>query len=143
MKNLFLSLVLVMVGLVADSQVITVNVHTIQNFNHTSSMSTVDAMRLDLIEYPSYGSGENIYTFDINKKILTLKNSNGVFTSEIVKVNKNKNTLDCVVFDGEFNTLFLLGETSDGDMIFLMENIFNGRVGGAFSMNSDFDYSVK
>jgi hypothetical protein len=144
MKNLFLSLVLVMVGLVANSQVITVNIHTVQNFNHSSSMSTVQARQLDLIQYPNYTVGENVYTFDLDKKILTFKNSNGsVFSSEITEVNKNENILDCIVFDGVRNILFIAGSNENGEKEFLMEYIINDEVLGHFSLNSDFDYSVK
>jgi len=143
MKNLFLSLVLVMVGLVANSQVITVNVHKVQNFNHSSSMSTVQARQLDLIEYPNYTTGENVYTFDLDKKILTLKNCKGFFTCNIIEVNKNENILDCIVFDGVRNVLFMLGVNKNNEREFLTEFVDNDKVFGQFSLNSDFDYSVK
>jgi hypothetical protein len=144
MKNLFLSLVLVMVGLVANSQVITVNIHTVQNFNHSSSMSTVHARQLDLIEYPNYTVGENVYTFDLNKKILTFKNSNGnIFSFKIIDITQNENILDCIVFDGIGNVLFMLGENDNSEKEFLTEYINDDKVFGQFSLNSDFDYSVK
>jgi hypothetical protein len=144
MKNLFLSLVLVMIGLVANSQVITVNIHTVQNFNHSSSMSTVQARQLDLIEYPSYTVGENVYTFDLDKKILTFKNSNGnIFSFKIIDITQNENILDCIVFDGIGNVLFMLGENDNGEKEFLTEYINDDKVFGQFSLNSDFDYSVK
>jgi len=144
MKNLFLSLVLVMVGLVANSQVITVNIHTVQNFNHSSSMSTVYARQLDLIEYPNYTVGENVYTFDLNKKILTFKNSNGnIFSFKIIDITQNENILDCIVFDGIGNVLFMLGENDNSEKEFLTEYISDDKVFGQFSLNSDFDYSVK
>ena len=143
MKNLFLSLVLVMVGLVANSQVITVTATTIQKFNHSSSISTIDAMESNLIEYPEYIVGDNTYTFDLNNKTLTLKNCSGVFTYKIVKINKSDNILDCVAFDGIGDVLFLVGETSDGNMQFLMGLVDGNTVIGGFSMNSDFRYSIK
>jgi hypothetical protein len=144
MKNLFISLVLVMVGLVANSQVITVNIHTVQNFNHSSSMSTVHARQLDLIEYPNYTVGENVYTFDLNKKILTFKNSNGnIFSFKIIDITQNENILDCIVFDGIGNVLFMLGENDNSEKEFLTEYINDDKVFGQFSLNSDFDYSVK
>ena len=143
MKNLFLSLVFVMIGLVANSQVITVNVHTVQNFNHSSDMSTVQARQLDLIEYPNYTTGENVYTFDLDKKILTLKNCKGFFTCNIIEVNKNENILDCIVFDGIGNVLFMLGENENSEREFLTEYIANDKVYGQFSLNSDFSYTVE
>ena len=143
MKNLFLSLVLVMVGLVANSQVITITATTIQTFNHSSSISTIDAMESNLIEYPEYIVGDNTYTFDLNNKILTLKNCDGFFTYNIIKVNESNNILDCVIFDGIGDVLFLVGETSDGNMQFLMGLVDGNKVIGGFSMNSDFSYTVK
>ena len=144
MKNLFLSLVLVMVSLVANSQVITVNIHTVQNFNHSSAVSTVQARQLDLIEYPNYTVGENVYTFDLNKKILTFKNSNGsIFSFKIIDITQNENILDCIVFDGIGNVLFMLGENDNSEKEFLTEYINDDKVFGQFSLNSDFDYSVK
>lgn len=144
MKNLFLSLVLVIVGLVANSQVITVNIHTVQNFNHSSSMSTVQARQLDLIEYPSYTVGENVYTFDLDKKKLTFKNSNGSFFSfNIIDITQNENILDCIVFDGIGKALFMLGENENSEREFLTEYIANDKVYGQFSLNSDFSYTVE
>jgi hypothetical protein len=144
MKNLFPSLVLVMVGLVANSQVITVNIHTVQNFNHSSSMSTVQARQLDLIEYPSYTVGENVYTFDLDKKIVTFKNSDGSFFSfNIIDITLNENILDCIVFDGIGNALFMLGENDTSEREFLTEYIDNDKVYGQFSLNSDFSYTVE
>jgi hypothetical protein len=143
MKNLFLSLVLVMVGLVANSQVITVKVTTSQNFSHPSLISTVQAMKDDVIEYPYHIVGENIYTFNLKNKTVTLENSEGFFSCEIKKITKNSNVLDCIVFDGTGDVLFLLGETSSGETQFLHEFIENGKVFGEFSVNGDFSYTIK
>jgi len=144
MKNLFLSLVLVMVGLVVNAQVITVNIHTVQNFNHSSSMSTVQARQLDLIEYPNYTVGENVYTFDLDKRILTFKNFNGsILTFKIIDITQNENILDCIVFDGIRNVLFMLDENDNNEKEFLTEYIIDDKVFGQFSLNSDFNYSVK
>ena len=100
-------------------------------------------MNNDLIEYPNYTVGENIYTFDLNNKIVTLKNCNGFFTSPLVEINKNENILDCIAFDGVGNVLFLVGTNDTGDQQFLMEWIDNNKVVGSFSMNSEFNYTIK
>jgi len=140
MKNLFLSLVLVMVGLVANSQVITVTVTTDQKFNHSSDISTIQAMELDSIEYPYYTVGNNVFVFDLNKRTMSL---NGGKTLIISKINKSENTLDCVVLDNGASVLFVMGETSNGENQFLAEWFSGDKITGYFSMNSDFSYVVK
>jgi hypothetical protein len=140
MKNLFLSLVLVMVGLVANSQVITVTVTTDQKFNHSSDISTIQAMELDAIEYPYYTVGNNVFVFDLNKRTMSL---NGGKTLIISKINKSENTLDCIVLDNGASVLFVMGETSNGENQFLAEWFSGDKITGYFSMNSDFSYVVK
>jgi len=140
MKNLFLSLVLVMVGLVANSQVITVTVTTDQKFNHSSDISTIQAMELDSIEYPYYTVGNNVFVFDLNKRTMSL---NGGKTLIISKINKSENTLDCIVLDNGASVLFVMGETSNGENQFLAEWFSGDKITGYFSMNSDFSYVVK
>jgi hypothetical protein len=140
MKNLFLSLVLVMVGLVANSQVIIVTVTTDQKFNHSSDISTIQAMELDSIEYPYYTVGNNVFIFDLNKRTMSL---NGGKTLIISKINKSENTLDCIVLDNGASVLFVMGETSNGENQFLAEWFSGDKITGYFSMNSDFSYVVK
>ena len=140
MKNLFLSLVLVMVGLVANSQVITVTVTTDQKFNHSADISTIQAMELDAIEYPYYTVGNNVFIFDLNKRTMSL---NGGKTLIISKINKSENTLDCIVLDNGASVLFVMGETSNGQNQFLAEWFSGDKITGYFSMNSDFSFVIK
>ena len=143
MKNLFLSLVLVMVGLVSNSQVITVTFTKCQNFTHPSNISLVEAMNSNLIEYPYYTVGEHVFTFDFNTKVLTIKNSDGLFFYTIDNFKKNNNVIDCVIVYEGLKTIFLLGETSDNQNQFLMGRNEGNQVVGFFSMNSDFNYTIK
>lgn len=144
MKHTFLSIVSVMLGLTANSQVITVKIHTVQNFNHSSAMSTVQARQLDLIEYPSHIVGDNVYTFDFEKKLVTLTNSHGSFYScNMIEVNTNENIIDCIVYDGVGNCLFLLDENENNEKEFLTEYIEGDKVFGQFSLNSDFSYTIE
>ena len=140
MKNLFLSLVLVMVGLVANSQVITVTVTTIQKFSHSSDISTIQAIELGSIEYPFYTVGKNVYVFDLDKKIMSL---NGGKTWPITEINKSENVLDCIVVDNGVTVLYVMGETSNNENQFLMEWFKEDKIVGYFSMNSDFSYVKK
>ena len=140
MKNLFLSLVLVMVSLVSNSQVITVTVTTIQKFNHSSDISTIQAMELDVIEYPKYVVGNNVYVFDLDKRTMSHNGKKPLIISEI---NKSENVLDCIVLDNGLPILFVMGETSNNETQFLMEWFKDDKIVGYFSMNSDFSYVKK
>jgi len=143
MKHLIGTFFLMTTGLVAKSQIVTVTATIIQKFNHSSSISTIDAMEANMMEYPEYIVGDNTYTFDLNNKILTLKNCDGFFTYNIIKVDASDNILDCVIFDGIGDVLFVVGEASDGNMQFLMVLIDGNKVVGGFSMNEDFSYTVE
>ena len=143
MKNLFLSLVLVMVGLVSNSQVITVTFTKCQNFTHPSNISLVEAMNSNLIEYPYHTEGKNVFTFDFNTKVLTIENSDGVYFYTIDNVTKNNNVVDCVIVYEGVETIFLLGKTSDNQSQFLMGRDEENQMVGFFSMNSDFNYTIK
>jgi len=144
MKNLFLSLVLVMVGLVANSQVVTVTITKFQNFNHSSSIPTFDAMDSDLIEYPNYGIGKNVYTFDFNKRTVNLVNCNGEFVLPIIEVFNTKNVFDCIVDDNGTKTYYTLGKIEDEDTLeFITEYQDGNRVFGSFSKGSDVTFTTK
>lgn len=143
MKNFFLSLVLVMVNLVANSQVVTLTLTKGQNFTHDASISTYEAMDLNLIDYPYHTVGKNVFTFDLNTKKLTIENCDGVFVYDIAYVEKGEDVVNCIVVYDIGKTLFLLGKTSDGDEEFLMESIEGNEVIGFFSMSEDFNYTVE
>jgi hypothetical protein len=143
MKHVICTFLLMTASLIATSQVITVTLTKCQSFSHDASISTIEAMNSDLIEYPYYTVGENVYSFDLNTYKLTFENQEGVFSYEITKVSYNSNVLDCIVFDGTGDVLFLLGETSSGEMQFLHGFTENGKVFGEFSMNEDFSYTIE
>ena len=65
MKNLFLSLVLVMVGLVANSQVFIVTTDTIQYFQRPKEVKFVPSVEQGLIDYTSLRKGKLVYTIDV------------------------------------------------------------------------------
>jgi len=144
MKNLFLSLVLVMVGLVANSQIVTVTITKFQNFNHSSSIPTFEAMNLDLIEYPNYGIGKNVYTFNFNKRTVNLVNCNGNFTLPIVEVFNTKNVFDCIVDDNGVRTYYTLGKIEGENTIeFITEYEEGNKIFGSFSKGDDVTFVIK
>ena len=129
-----------MLGLTANSQVITVNVTTDQKFNHPADISTVDAIEKGTIDYPYYTVGNNVFVFDLNKRTMSLNSGK---TLNISKINKTNNVLDCIVLNNGVSILFVMGETSNGESQFLSEWFEGDRITGYFSMNSDFSYKVQ
>lgn len=140
MKRIACSFFLMMASLIAQAQVITVTATTLQKFNHASNISTVEAMKQDAIEYPSYIVGNNIYVFDLNNRTMTL---NGGVSCSIAEVNIDENIMDCIVMDNGVPVLYLIGETAIGQIQFLTEWTVTDKIYGLFSMNSDFSYTVE
>jgi hypothetical protein len=129
-----------MTKLFIQAQVIVVTVTTDQKFNHSDDISTIEAMEKDVIEYPHYTVGNNVFVFDLNKRTMSLNNGK---TLNISKINKSDNVLDCIVLDNGVSVLFVMGETSNGESQFLAEWFEGDRITGYFSMNSDFSYTVE
>jgi hypothetical protein len=140
MKQLIFSIVFVLLSLITNSQVITVTATTLQKFNHSSNISTIEAIAKDAIEYPHYTVGNNVYVFDLNKRTMSM---NGGVVHTISKINESENVLDCIVFDNGFDVLYVMGETSNSQTQFLSEWFNEDKIVGYFSMNSDFSYTVK
>ena len=100
MKNLFLSLVLVMVGLVANSQVFVVTTDTIQKFQHPKEVNFIPSLENGLINYTKLGKGKVVYTIDVQKESLTMKNGEGViFNFVITEFFKSNSTGILVSFE--------------------------------------------
>ena len=140
MKQLIFSIVFVLLSLITNSQVITVTATTLQKFNHSSNISTIEAIASDAIEYPHYTVGNNVYVFDLNKRTMSM---NGGVVHTISKINESENVLDCIVLDNGFDVLYVMGETSNNQTQFLSEWFNEDKIVGYFSMNSDFSYTVK
>jgi hypothetical protein len=126
-----------------NAQVITIKLTKFQNFSHSALIPTFDAMSQDLIEYPNYGIGDNIYTFDLNKGNCHLDNINGSFDMPITEFFDTKNILDCIVMDNGIRTYFTLGKIEHEDTLeFITEYEKDGRIYGSFSKGEDVSYSV-
>jgi len=144
MKNLFLSLVVTLTSLVVNGQIVTVTTTKFQNFNHSSLVPTFQAMDMDLIEYPDYGIGKNVYTFDFNKKTVHLVNFNGEFDFPITEIFETKNVFDCIVDDNGTKTYFTLGKIENEDTLeFITEYQDGNRVFGSFSKGDDVTFTIK
>ena len=129
---------------VLSAQIITIKLTKFQNFNHSALVPTFDAMDQDLIEYPDYGIGDNVYTFDFNKMNCHLENVNGSFDLPIAEVFETKNILDCIVLDNGVRTYFTLGKLENEDALeFITEYQQEDRIYGSFSFGEDVSYSLK
>jgi hypothetical protein len=126
MKNLFLSLVLVMVGLVANSQVFVVKTDTIQKFQHPKEVNFIPSLENGLINYTKLGKGEVVYTIDVDNKSLTMKNGKGVmFNFIITEVFKNPSkdilvSFECVDAKG-FKGVVVLYKSDNKSVNMLVE----------------------
>jgi len=131
-------------ALVLNAQVITIKLTKFQNFNHSALIPTFDAMDEDLIEYPNYGVGDNVYTFDLNKMNFHLENVNGSYDLPIIEVFETNNILDCIVMDNGVRTYFTLGKLENEDALeFITEYQQEDRIYGSFSKGADLKYSIK
>ena len=97
MKKLFLSLVLVMVGLVANSQVFVVTTDTIQKFQHPKEVNFIPSLENGLINYTKLGKGKVVYTIDVQKESLTMKNGEGVIFNFVITEFFKSNSTDILV----------------------------------------------
>jgi hypothetical protein len=100
MKNLFLSLVLVMVGLVANSQVFVVTTDTIQYFQRPKEVKFVPSVEQGLIDYTSLRKGKLVYTIDVTNKTLSMRLSDDeVVNFNITEIFKSPSTDVLVSFE--------------------------------------------
>lgn len=143
MKHVICAFFIMTANLVAKSQVVTLTLTKGQNFTHDASISTYEAMDLNLINYPYHTVGKNVFTFDLNARKLKIESCDGVFVYDIAYVQKGDDVVNCIVVYDVGKTLFLLGKTSDGDEEFLMESIEGNEVIGFFSMSEDFSYTIE
>jgi hypothetical protein len=133
-KSLLVSL-FVLVTNVIISQVIEVRYDTAQFFEHDLDISTTYARDNGSIVYDSYlyFPQEVVYTFDLNDKSLSFKGKECLITDIV----KSSNILD-VQIQSECPCMSILGETTDNQMIFLVECKGKDKIFGFFSLNPKF-----
>jgi hypothetical protein len=135
MKNTILTIALVFLSFISNSQVIEVRYDTAQFFEHGLNISTTDARDNGSIVYDSYlyFPQEVVYTFDLDNKSLTFKGKE----CPITDVTKSSNILD-VQIQSECPCMSILGKTTDNQMIFLVECKGKDKIFGFFSLNPKF-----
>ena len=135
MKKSILVSLFVLITNVLISQVIEVRYDTAQFFEHSLNISTIDARDNGSIVYDSYlhFPKEVVYTFDLNNKSLNFKGKD----CPITDITKSSNILD-VQIQSECPCMSILGETTDNQMIFLVECKGKDKIFGFFSLNPKF-----
>lgn len=136
MKKSLLLLLFVIVTNVISSQVITVKLDTCQFFEHSSTMSTPQAIESGQLVYKKlYENKPNfVVKFDLNKQIETYKD----FDFSIIATNPSKNIVDVIVKENELTSLIVLGETEEGNIMYIYEYRDGDLIKGFFSINPEF-----
>jgi hypothetical protein len=131
MKNTILTIALVFLSFISNSQVITVNLDTIQYFEHSALLSTPQAIRSGKLVYKDlYEHKPNfVLTFDLNN----MSESFSGYTFDIIKVNKSNNIIDIVVSENGYDCLVVLGETHEGGNMYIFEYKEGDLIKGFFS----------
>ena len=130
MKNLFLSLVLVMVGLVSNSQVFVVTTDTIQYFHRPKEVKFVPSVEQGLIDYTSLRKGKLVYTIDVTNKTLSMRLSDDeVVNFNITEIFKSSSTDVLVSFecidDNGFKGVIALYKSDNKSINMLIEYDIN------------------
>ena len=130
MKNLFLSLVLVMVSLVSNSQVFVVTTDTIQYFQRPKEVKFVPSVEQGLIDYTSLRKGKLVYTIDVTNKTLSMRLSDDeVFNFNITEIFKSSSTDVLVSFecidDNGFKGVIALYKSDNKSINMLIEYDIN------------------
>jgi DNA repair exonuclease SbcCD ATPase subunit len=113
MKNTIITIALVLLSFISNSQVITVYLDTCQFFEHSALISTPQAIESGELVYKKlYEHKPNfVVKYDINRKV----ECHSGLENQIIEVNTSTNILDIVVQQGK--------QTSDKHLVEVIKNI--------------------
>jgi len=140
MKILLLSILAVFSIIEAKADVITVKTTSVRYFNHTPGISTIQAIDLGTIKYLDLLVGKNTLVFDLEKKTLKINNQE---PCAIIQVNESSNLLNCTILDNGVRVNYILEDNGAGDLCFLSEWEWEGKVNGYISSSSNFSFQVE
>ena len=140
MKILLLSILAVFSIIEAKADVITVKTTSVRYFNHTPGISTIQAIDLGTIKYLDYLVGKNTLVFDLDKKSVAI---NYQEPCAIIQVNESSNLLNCTILDNGVRVNYILEDNGAGDLCFLSEWEWEGKVNGYISSSSNFSFQVE
>lgn len=139
MKNTVLTITLILLSFISNSQVITVKIDTTQYFEHSALISTPQAIETNKLVYTKlYEHKEKfVVTFDLNN----MTESFGNYVFDITKSNKSNNIIDVVANENGQDVLVVLGETEEGGVMYIMEYRDGDLIKGFFSKNPEIVYN--
>ena len=140
MKTLLLSILAVFTIIEAKADVITVKTTSVRYFNHTPEISTIQAIDLGTIKYLDYLVGKNTLVFDLDKKTVAI---NYQEPCAIIQVNESSNLLNCTILDNGVRVNYTLEANRVGDLCFLSEWEWEGKVNGYISSSSNFSFQIE
>lgn len=140
MKTLALFLLLASSVFAVKADVITVKTTSVRYFNHTPGISTIQAIDLGTIKYLDYLVGKNTLVFDLEKKTLKINNQE---PCAIIQVNESSNLLNCTIPDNGVRVNYTLEANGVGDLCFLSEWEWEGKVNGYISSSSNFSFQIE
>jgi hypothetical protein len=120
-----------------NADIITVRISSVRNFSHISDISTRKAIESGTIKYQDYLVGKNTIVFDLDKKTVAINNQE---PCAIIQVNESRNLLDCAILDNGVRVHYTLEENSAGEICFLSEWVWEGKVSGYISSSSNFTF---
>lgn len=144
MKNTILTIALVLLSFISNSQVVTVSTKGLQVYFRPKDMTLQECQEQNLVNHKYFGNGDCQYIFDLNGKVFTMKPlyTDWVFTCKITEVRKNGNELNVTT---ELSTTYMITEKTDtNEKIFLIEYFdLPGQVEGRFAKEEDFSVIIK
>ena len=140
MKTLLLSILTVFSLIEGKADVITVKTTSVRYFNHKTGISTTQAIDLGTIKYLDYLVGKNTLVFDLDKKTVAI---NYQEPCAIIQVNESSNLLNCTILDNGVKVNYTLGANGVGDLCFLSEWEWEGKVNGYISSSSNFSFQIE
>jgi len=134
MKSIALSL-LVSISSEMVAQRITVTLDTCQFFEHSALMSTPQAIESGLIVYKKRYSNTPKFEviFNLEKRTETYHN----YDFDIIEINPSSNILDLKVKERDLTSCVILGETEEGNIMYMYEYREGDLMKGFFSINPE------
>jgi hypothetical protein len=136
MKNLFITLTLILSSLLVNSQIIKLKVTGLQNYSRPVNENISESINSDHIIYTDFGFGDCDYIFDLDSQKFVMNDIFGEyhFEGKITKVNKNDNILDVSVGGCDF----ILGQFELNDeLVFIIEYKNSLLVDGSFATSNN------
>lgn len=118
-KTILILLMVIPISIFA--QTYTINVDTVQNFKHDTSLSTTQATLLNKMTYLNGGVSSITFFFDLDKNVMTWQRGSDKFNLRIVKkINSSENLMEVWVKYNNDNVNYLLTSNKDNPQKYLL-----------------------